>query len=125
MFFGIVLIVPMFVAKDSARRCFLAHICANSGAHAHFGVDHTHARARLLLAPQISPGGWDLARSRVFSQILARICAKKQSWTKFLATTINIGTIPKNMPTNFQLKRLKPKLDIYISSKNLKIECTN
>ena len=29
--------------------------------------DHTHARARL--APQISPGGWDLARSRVFSQM--------------------------------------------------------
>ena len=29
--------------------------------------DHTHARARL--APQINPpGGWDLARSRVFSQ---------------------------------------------------------
>ena len=27
-------------------------------------IDHTHARARL--APQIS--GWDLARSRVFSQ---------------------------------------------------------
>ena len=35
--------------------------------------DHTHARARL--APQISKlspnplGGWDLARSRVFSQV--------------------------------------------------------
>ena len=31
-------------------------------------LDHTHARARL--APQISKpqGGWDLARSRVFSQ---------------------------------------------------------
>ena len=31
-------------------------------------TDHTHARARL--APQISKlrGGWDLARSRVFSQ---------------------------------------------------------
>ena len=34
-------------------------------------LDHTHARARL--ASQISqpPGGWDLARSRVFSQQFA------------------------------------------------------
>ena len=38
MFFGI---VPMFVAtvaKDFARRRFLAQICANSCAHAHFGA---------------------------------------------------------------------------------------
>ena len=28
----------MFVAKDFARRRFLAQICANSGAHAHFGA---------------------------------------------------------------------------------------
>ena len=40
--------------------------------------------------------------------ILARICATKQSRTKSLAT--NIGNIPKNMPTNFQLKRLKLRL---------------
>ena len=31
-------IVPMFVAKDFVRRCFIAQICANSGAHAHFGA---------------------------------------------------------------------------------------
>ena len=35
MFFGI---VPMFAVKDFARRRFLAQICANSGAHAHFGA---------------------------------------------------------------------------------------
>ena len=28
----------MFVAKDFARRRFLAQICANSGAHAPFGA---------------------------------------------------------------------------------------
>ena len=66
----------MFVAKDFARRRFLAQICANSGAQ----------------------------------HILARYCATKQSRTKSLAT--NIGTILKDMPTNFQLKRLKLKLDI-------------
>ena len=48
--------------------------------------------------------------------ILARICATKQSRTKSLAT--NIRTIPKNMPTNFQLKRLKLKLDIVEKPKN-------
>ena len=31
----------------------------------------------------------------------------------------NIGTIPKNMLTNFELKRLKPKLDIVKKPKNL------
>ena len=31
-------IVPMFVHKDFARRRFVAQICANSGAHAHFGA---------------------------------------------------------------------------------------
>ena len=40
----------------------------------------------------------------------AHICATKLSETKSLST--NIGTIPKNIPTNFELKRLKPKLDI-------------
>ena len=30
----------------------------------------------------------------------------------------NIGTIPKNMPTNFQLKRLKLKLDIVEKPEN-------
>ena len=69
----------MFVAKDFARRRFLAQRCAR-----------TH--------------------------ILARICAMKQSRTKSLAT--NIRTIPKNMPTNFQLKRLKLKLDIVEKPEN-------
>ena len=73
----------MFVAKDFARRRFLAQICANSGAHA---------------------------------QLLVRICATKQSRTKSLAT--NIGTIPKNMPTNFEPKLLKPKLDIVEKAEN-------
>ena len=33
MFVGI---VPMFVLKDFVPGCFIAQICANSGAHAHF-----------------------------------------------------------------------------------------
>ena len=49
-------------------------------------------------------------------RILARICATKQSRTKSLAT--NIGTIPKNMPTNFQLQRLNLKLDIVEKHEN-------
>ena len=48
--------------------------------------------------------------------IFARIYATKQSRSKSLAT--NIGTIPKNMPTNFQLKRLKLKLDIVKKPEN-------
>ena len=35
MFFGI---VPMFVLKDFVPNCFVAQICANYGAHAHFGA---------------------------------------------------------------------------------------
>ena len=35
MFFGI---VPMFVLKDFVPDCFVAKICANYGAHAHFGA---------------------------------------------------------------------------------------
>ena len=39
-----------------------------------------------------------------------RACASKRRRAKSLAT--NIGTIPKNMSTNFQLKQLKLKVDI-------------
>ena len=46
--------------------------------------------------------------------------ATKRRRTKSLAT--NIQTIPRNMPTNFEPKRLKPKFDIV---KNTKIECIN
>ena len=76
----------MFVLKDFVPDCFIiiAQICANSGAHAHFGA---YLR--------------DLT---------------KQSRTKSFSYT-NIGTIPKNMLTNFELKRLKPKLDIANSKK--------
>ena len=35
MLFGI---VPMFVFKDFVPDCLVAQICANFGAHAHFGV---------------------------------------------------------------------------------------
>ena len=35
MFFRI---VPMFLLKDFVPDCFVAQICANSGAHAHFGA---------------------------------------------------------------------------------------
>ena len=55
--------------------------------------------------------------------IFARIYATKQSRSKSLAT--NIGTIPKNMPTNFQLKRLKLKLDIVKKPENRVHELTD
>ena len=48
--------------------------------------------------------------------ILARICATKHYPTESL--TMNIGTIPKNMPTNFQPKQLKLKLDIVEKPEN-------
>ena len=54
-------------------------------------------------------------RQNVRAQDIAHICATKLSGTKSLNT--NIGTIPKNMPNNFELK---PE-----ASKNLKIECMN
>ena len=60
---------------------------------------------------------------RARMHILARIYATKQSRTKSLAT--NIGTIPKNMHTNFQLKRLKLKLDIVIKPENRVHELTD
>ena len=50
------------------------------------------------------------ARIPARMHILARICATKHYPTESLA--MNIETIPKNMPTNFQPKRLKLKLDI-------------
>ena len=74
----------MFVAKDFARRRFLAQRCANSGAHAHFGA---------------------YLRDEAISN-------------KILSYERNIRTIPKNMPTNFQLKRLKLKLDIVEKPEN-------
>ena len=63
----------MFVAKDFARRRFLAQICANSCAHAHFGA---------------------YLRDEPLSN-------------RILGCERNIGTIPKNMLTNFHPKRLK------------------
>ena len=53
----------------------------------------------------------------------AHICATKQSGTKPLST--NIGTILKNMPTNFELKQLKPKLDIVKKPENRMHELTD
>ena len=50
------------------------------------------------------------------THILAHICVTNQSRTKSFST--NIGTIPKNMPTNFELKRLEPKLDIVEKPEN-------
>ena len=84
----------MFVFKDFDPDCFVAQICANSGAHAHFGA---YLRG-----------------------------ATKQSRTKSFSTNIGtIPTIPKNMPTNFELKRLKPKLDIVKKPKNRVHELTD
>ena len=53
----------------------------------------------------------------------AHICAMKQSRTKSFST--NIGTIPKNMLTNFELKRLKLKLDIAKKPENRVHELTD
>ena len=53
----------------------------------------------------------------------AHICAAKQSGTKSLGK--NIVTIPNNMPTNFELKRLKPKLDIAKKPENRVHELTD
>ena len=44
MFFGT---VPMFILKDFARRRYIAQICANSGAHAHFGATHVWEQGHL------------------------------------------------------------------------------
>ena len=55
--------------------------------------------------------------------VIAHICATKQSETKSLGT--NIGTIPKNMLTNFELKQLKPKLDIVKKPENQVHELTD
>ena len=71
----------MFVFKDFVPDCFVAQICANSGAHAHFGA----------------------------------YLRDEQSRTKSFSK--NIGTIPKNMSSNFELKRLKPKLEVDIVEK--------
>ena len=71
----------------------------------------------------------DFVRDCFVAQICAKmcvravICATKQFGTKSLST--NIGTIPKNMPTNFELKRLKPKLDIVKEPENRVHELTD
>ena len=52
------------------------------------------------------------ARIPTRTHILTRICAMKRCRTKSFGTITNIGTIPKNMPTNFEPKQLKPKLDM-------------
>ena len=70
-----------------------------------------------------------IASSRRYAQIparkhiLAHICAIKQSRTKSFST--NIGTILKNMLTNFELKQLKPKLDIVKKPENRVHELTD
>ena len=63
------------------------------------------------------------ARIPARTHILAHICVTKQSRTKSFST--NIGTIPKNMLTNFELKQLKPKLDIAKKPENRVHELTD
>ena len=46
---------------------------------------------------------------------LAHFCSTKRRREKSLA--MNIGTISRNMPTNFKPKRLKTNLDIIIFEK--------
>ena len=49
-------------------------------------------------------------RREEMCEFRAHFGAMKRCQTKSFGT--NIGTIPENMPTNFEPKRLKPKLDI-------------
>ena len=63
------------------------------------------------------------ARITALTHILAQICATKESQTKSFST--NIGTISKNMPTNFERKRYKPKLDIVEKPENQVHELTD
>ena len=77
----------------------------------------------------------DFVQDCFVAQICAKMCvraviraylrdrATKQSETKSLGT--NIGTIPKNMFTNFELKQLKPKLDIVKKPENRVHELTD
>ena len=44
---------------------------------------------------------------------------------KILQFNMNIAIIPKNMPTNFELKQLKPKLDIVKKPENRVHELTD
>ena len=85
----------MFIPKDFVPDCdcFAAQICANSGAHAHFG-------ATAYLRDEAIPNN-----AKSFST--------------------NIGTILNNMLTNFELKRLEPKLDIVEKPENRVHELTD
>ena len=93
----------------------------------------TQIRKNIPDFPKVELSGWRsltrIASSRRYSRIparmhiLAHICATKQSRTKSFST--NIGTITKNMPTNFELKRLKPKLDIAKKPENRVHELTD
>ena len=65
---------------------------------------------------------FEIASSRRYAQKcacapeFAHIYARKRRRAKSLTT--NIGTIPKNMSTNFQIKRLKLNLDIVEKPEN-------
>ena len=65
---------------------------------------------------------FEIASSRRYAQKcacapeFAHIYARKRRRAKSL--TANIGTIPKNMSTNFQIKRLKLNLDIVEKPEN-------
>ena len=61
-------------------------------------------------------------RARRNSRISARRSNPKQNP---LVVGTNIGTIPKNMLTNFELKQLKPKLDIVKKPENQVHELTD
>ena len=55
--------------------------------------------------------------SRISAQVARGSDAEQNPCNPWLRTS-NTGTIPKNMPTNFQLKRLKLKLDIVEKPEN-------
>ena len=65
MFFGI---VPMFVLKDFVPNCFVAQICANYGAHAHFGA---YLRVEAIPNKILSYEHWNYPKEHAY-QLLAQ-----------------------------------------------------
>ena len=76
----------------------------------------------------------DFVQDCFVAQICAKMCVRagiraylrdEAIWNKILEHQRNIGTIPNNMPTNFELKRLKPNLDIAKKPENRVHELTD
>ena len=89
-------IVLMFVAKNFVRDCFVAQIRAK--------MLNVHARRNSRMSTRVARGS-DATPSKILGY--------------------NIGTIPKNMSTKFQLKRSKLNLDIVEKPENREHKLTD